>query len=492
MRHAIAFLIPAFVLAGGLAVAQDDSILMQLQRETIALSQKAAGAVVRLEGNPGAVAFHFAPRAGRTLQNGTYPGVYQSGYTLNVATGKPTTGHWFGRQAHGALVGTPPRIAVSYASVGDRAKMSAVLPDGRKVEITRAFGDEELGVAVYDLPEAERGKWKGLPVVKDWGALQRGSLVVGTGASGIVDLRTVHVADEHLGVLTLGKPTTSSVVLGASGSLAALRGDGSTPWNRTCEGCHAPQARDLFAYTTNVATAGPTLRGGRWVAGPRSGLVARSGVPGPVLARVLDDLNKHGRVRFGYLGVVLGDSGDQRGVRVSSVLENSPAATAGLKSGEWVVAINGAGVRRSSTLSRAVLLLRPGAKMKLTVLRGKEKTNVEVTLGDAATAQLNMTKPETLGFSVQEIGAELRKFLHLDPDVTGVAVQGIAKKSPAYRAGLRRGDVIYFGHNSPIADVDELYAAVAASRDRVKLQFLRDGKRLEITIEITKTRSKTR
>jgi len=502
MRLAPALLLPLLLLTSGYLAAGEGSILQQLQNETRALSKKAGSVLVGVASTGDARTVYNANAGTRALF-----------YDVNgVPVRYPVATTWTMRQratfATGVLVGKPPRIAVAYAVVANRDEVEVKLPDGRKVKAKRAFSDSELGVAIYDLPEDERGKWTGLAVARDWNEMTSGSIVVGTAGRGIVDLRTIHVTDSVLGLVTLGERSKSPVLLGATGELVSLRGDGSVPWNKSCEQCHAGKSANWgnvgawtsarVAYTNAVAQTNPTRPGG-WFYQPHGqtygGPVARAGVPGPVLARVLDDLNEHKRVQFGYLGVILGDQvrSDGRGVRVAAVLDDSPAAAAGLRTGEWISKIDGASVGASSTLSRALLLRRPGEKVRLTVSNGgKESREIEATLGDSAKAKLGMVTPGGLGFTVWNLGPELRQFFGVKDDVRGVVVHNCTSGTAAYKAGLRRGDVIVWGQDSPIADLEELNAAVAAASGTLKLRALRRGKQIELSIKLPRTKPKTR
>ena len=60
----------------------------------------------------------------------------------------------------------------------------------------------------------------------------------------------------------------------------------------------------------------------------------------------------------------------------------SPAAKAGILSGDVVTAVNGAAVRNATDLSRMIGAMTPGASAKLTVWRKGEEENISLTLGE--------------------------------------------------------------------------------------------------------------
>jgi serine protease Do len=68
----------------------------------------------------------------------------------------------------------------------------------------------------------------------------------------------------------------------------------------------------------------------------------------------------------------------------------------------------------------------------------------------------------------------------------GVVIDGVEAGSPAERAGLKRGDVILSVDGRPIKDADQLVAVVSESEigKRLRLEYLRDGKRLTTDVEV--------
>src|SRR5262249_46437296 len=72
------------------------------------------------------------------------------------------------------------------------------------------------------------------------------------------------------------------------------------------------------------------------------------------------------------------------GVIVSTVQPDSPAASAGIKVGDVILKINGRDVADIQDLRFRLATMPVGGKVKLTVLRGKETSEVEVPLREAA------------------------------------------------------------------------------------------------------------
>lgn len=72
--------------------------------------------------------------------------------------------------------------------------------------------------------------------------------------------------------------------------------------------------------------------------------------------------------------------GVKEGVLVSEVVENTPAASAGLKAGDVITAANGRGVQSTQDLTREVLDTEPGSTIELRVTRDRKEMTVKATM----------------------------------------------------------------------------------------------------------------
>ena len=110
-------------------------------------------------------------------------------------------------------------------------------------------------------------------------------------------------------------------------------------------------------------------------------------IPGQMVRRVTDDLVEHGFVRRGYLGVrtrsLFASRGrrGQPGVRVTDVVPESAAESAGLEAGDTLLSIDGVELRRSDTLLETLAGMAPGARVEIVLERDGEQQTVEVVLG---------------------------------------------------------------------------------------------------------------
>jgi serine protease Do len=116
-------------------------------------------------------------------------------------------------------------------------------------------------------------------------------------------------------------------------------------------------------------------------------------IPSNMARDVARSLREDGTVTRGWLGVSLQPVTPAvarargldaaAGALVADVIANSPAATAGLRSGDVVVRFNDTGIDDPATLARLVAFAKPGETARLTVRRQRDERTIEVRLGEA-------------------------------------------------------------------------------------------------------------
>ncbi len=230
-------------------------------------------------------------------------------------------------------------------------------------------------------------------------------------------------------------------------------------------------------------SGGPLLNLKGEVVGINSQIFSRTGsfagisfaIPIDYAMGVADQLMKSGRVTRGRIGVgiqnVSKDLADSlglpkaQGAVVGNVEEGSPAAKAGVESGDVILKLDGRTIESSSELSRNIRGLRPGSKITLNVWRGGRARDIVVTVGEfkdeeptrtAARGGKAEAKPGKLGLAVTELTSEQKKSLKLSGGVVVEAVDGVA-----LAAGIQPGDVILRVNNTEIANVKSFTDTVA-------------------------------
>jgi len=183
-------------------------------------------------------------------------------------------------------------------------------------------------------------------------------------------------------------------------------------------------------------------------------------VPINMVKDLLPNLRENGRLERGWLGVNIDDARpgeDGRYLVVKDVFRRSPAANAGIRPGDQVLAVNGRPITSYLQLLRKVALLAPGSETKLTLLRNGQTQDVSVKLA-ARPAQDTLRALASPG-NVEQLGLVLRD---LSPEVagpmgyeaySGALVTGVVPRSPAEQAGLVVGDVVTEVNRHRVKDV---------------------------------------
>lgn len=224
-------------------------------------------------------------------------------------------------------------------------------------------------------------------------------------------------------------------------------------------------------------------------------------VPANMARRVMEDLVDKGKVSRGYLGVTLQSLNpalssalgvkDTRGALVSDVKPDSPAAKAGLQSGDIITAYDGQPVMDSNQLKNQVGTAQPGQVAHLNVLRSGASKQLDVTLGEMPnnlSASLNEPgsgeNSHHLGLELGNLDQQTLRQLELPRTTQGVVVLNVEQGSPAADAGLQRGDVIQQVNRKPVTTVNQAADALhGATGKSILLSVLRDGTTLFVAIQ---------
>lgn len=120
----------------------------------------------------------------------------------------------------------------------------------------------------------------------------------------------------------------------------------------------------------------------------------------------------------GYLGVMLQEVspsmgkalqlGDRPGVLVNEVVDDSPAAKAGLHDGDVILELNGRPATDQAALTKAVRDLAPGTKAALVVLRDGRQVKLPVEIGERAAGRIALDSGRLRGLEGLEALKELK------------------------------------------------------------------------------------
>jgi len=350
--------------------------------------------------------------------------------------------------------------------VVDKAtEIRVTLMDGRQLTAKLIGADPEADVAVIQIPA------EGLTALTlaDSSRLRVGDFVVAIGNP-----------------FGLGQTVTSGIVsaLGRSG----LGIEGYEDFIQT----------DASINPGNSGGALVNLRGE--LVGVNTAIIAPGGgnvgigfaIPANMASQIMAQLVEYGEVRRGQLGIAAQDLTPElaqafgvhdlsQGVVVVQVGDNTPAAKAGVKSGDIIVNINGREIRTRSELRTAIGLLRIGERIKVEIVRdGKRRTlTAEITAPVQEQIAGEALNPRLAG----ALFGELDESSPLYGRIEGVVVVDIKASSAAQRSGLRPGDIVVAVNRQAVTSIEEMRRAINPGDSRLLLNVQRGELALFIALQ---------
>ena len=384
--------------------------------------------------------------------------------------GLPNQGDGEERQARGMgsgfIVAADGLILTNAHVVANADEVSVRLADNREFKAKVLGADKMTDVAVIkidakDLPSVKVGNPDGTRV---------GEWVVAIGAP-----------------YGLDNTVTAGIVSAKSRSLP---GDTAVPFIQT----------DAAVNPGN--SGGPLFNLKGEVIGINSQIFSHSGgfqglafaIPIDVAMNVKDQIQEHGKVQHGRLGVTIQEVSPAlaesfglskpEGALVGSLQGDGAAAKAGLEPGDVILKVDGKEIRRSGELPPLIAAMKPGTTTKLEVWHDGKVKEVTVNVGtfeertNVASAK-DLEAKGKLGVAVRPLSPEERKAAEVAGGVVVEQVGGAAAK-----AGVRRGDVIVSVNKTPVKSPEQLRELVGKAGKSVALLVQRDDARIFIPVTI--------
>ena len=368
----------------------------------------------------------------------------------------------------GFIVDASGLIVTSHHVVKGADTVTVTLQDGRQLEARVAGADPKTDLALLEVDAGEA-----LPIVEfgDSDATRVGDWVVAVGSP-----------------FGLGGTVTAGIVS------ARGRDIGSGPYDDYLQ---------LDAPINRGSSGGPLFdRSGR-VVGVNSAIFSPTGgnvgigfaIPANVAEPVIESLRANGKVERGWLGVVIQSIDEAlaeafgldetKGALVASVMEDAPAARAGLRPGDVIVTFAGRPIDAMKDLPRIVAELESGTEAEIGIRRDGRRKTLTATIGAQAQDGAPVAAPAADDGDTPRLGVTLAA--RSEPGKAGVAITDVVHGSPAARSGLRPGDVIVRAGKKPVNRPGEVAGAVraAASGDKPLLLLVeRNAYRRYVAIDL--------
>ena len=374
----------------------------------------------------------------------------------------------------GVIVGADGVILTNNHVIANADKIRVALHDGRELDAKVVGTDPESDVAVLRIAA------KNLPAID------------------IADSSRIRIGDL---VLAVGNPFG----IGQTVTMGIISAVGRANMGIT----------DYEDFIQTDAAINPGNSGGALVdmdgklVGINTAIASRSGgyqgigfaIPSNMAMQIKTAILADGKVRRGWLGVSIQDVtpqlaaslqlGTRRGVLISDVTKDSPAAKAGIRRGDVITAIDGRAIATSAQLRNTVALAGGGKQLRFEALRDGKPRTFDVTLVETprdprlAGGGRSTTLDKGLlgGVTVQALDAEKRRRLRAPQDLEGVVVTAIDPNSDAAALGLQEGDVIVELNRKPTKSVEAFTRAAQSSARSVVLLVYRDGATLFLSLQ---------
>ncbi len=369
----------ASALTGGLVRAYD-------QTSTTSTSQTAAGS--GSTGGNGSSGGSAAPAAPLVPGTGSVPnwvGV-AAAVEPSVVSVRVESGSGSGGEGSGVILDNAGRVVTNnhvVAEAGTGGKITVVLSDGRTYPATVVGTDPSTDLAVIKLTQAPTGLKPAS--FGDSSAAKVGDPVMAVGNPlGLSDTVTTGIVSavnrpvrtggsQQQDPFGNGQAQTEQVVTKALQTDAAVN-----PGNSG--GALVNASGRVIGITSSIASLGASSTG-------QAGSIGLGfAIPSNEVKDVADQLIGNGKVQHAYLGVTLTDGqvsvdgASRQAAVIGSVGDGTPAANAGLRSRDAVIAVNGQLLDGADSLVAQVRAIHPGSKVTLTIVRDGTKQDVQVTL----------------------------------------------------------------------------------------------------------------
>jgi len=373
----------------------------------------------------------------------------------------------------GVIVDGHGLIMTNHHVIQNAQEILVVLADRREFEARVLLSDERADLAVLKIaPHDEL-----LPTIEigDSDQLEVGDLVLAIG--------------NPFGV---GQTVTSGIVSGLA---------------RTAVGIG-----DFRSFIQTDAAINPGNSGGALIdldgrlVGINTAIFSRSGgsigigfaIPTNMVRIVLQAASNGGRIVRPWLGAsgqgVTADLAASlglprpEGVLLKEVVPGSPAAQAGLRVGDVVLAIEGHEIEDPESLRFRIATLPLNAAARISLWRGGARRDVVATVAPPPEQPPRQVTPLTgrhplSGATVANLNPAFADELGLDAAQRGVVVTHLESASVAERIGLQHGDILVNLNKRPIESVTQLQQLLAATPPPWVVTY-RHGDRLITTPEL--------
>ena len=383
----VALLLACALVGGGSGFGAAALMQKNAAAQPQSTTQTSSDASVMLEAKRQAAALQVASvDTGKVL---TPSEVYAQNVNSTVGITTSITTNYFGYQTTSAAAGSgfiltqDGYILTNYHVVEGSNSIKVTTYDGTSYDAQLIGYDESNDIAVLKIDASDL-----TPVVLgDSDTLNVGDSVVAIGNPlGYDDTVTTGIVSALNRPVTVTDDDNNAIVTNAVQIDAAIN-----PGNSGGPTFNA--AGQVIGINSSIASTASS-------SGTAGSIGIGFAIPSNLVKRVANEIIDNGSVRHVVLGITIKSSsveadGVTRGcAQVQAVTDGGPASKAGVKAGDSIVAFNGKAVNNNYSLLGYVRASAMGDKVKLTVVRGGNTMDLEVTLDQEETRTNSSNKQE--------------------------------------------------------------------------------------------------
>jgi Do/DeqQ family serine protease len=172
------------------------------------------------------------------------------------------------------------------------------------------------------------------------------------------------------------------------------------------------------------------------------------------------------------------------GALVASVAAGSPAARAGIKTGDVIVSVDGTVVDDPTAFNYRFATKPLGGTAQIGVVRQGHAIVVPValqSLPDSPREEVQIrARSPFLGATVANLSPALADEMRLDPNTEGVVITDVADGSEAQSIGFQKGDIIVSVNNQKIAKPADLERIAGTGGRQWRITLMRGGQQISV------------
>jgi Do/DeqQ family serine protease len=197
--------------------------------------------------------------------------------------------------------------------------------------------------------------------------------------------------------------------------------------------------------------------------------------------RIVGDLVQYGEVKQAWIGVLAQDLDERvaqylgypgrKGAMVKAVEPDSPAAKAGLRDGDVVLALGGRRIGGLDDYLAAAKVVAAGEPVDIQVWRGGKTQAYTLQTREFPVELSEQLAWDLIGIRVEELTPKNRKEFRIEAK-EGVVIRQVQPGSQIARIGVRAGDLVRQIDNAAVSSIEDFRKALARARQKTSFVLL--------------------